>query len=563
MREAMLSARRRNAIGLARLKRDRPRLEIVSKAKKPGLTLHSPSEDKMRAAFDSYVGTLRDAARQMSADELTENVNNLPWNEAEQALLDDWEAMVEGAAEKGYKDGKEKVKFPTDEDRRAMVFSLDNPYATAWTREHGSEMIQGISNGTRDGVRQIIRSGFTENKTPGQIAREIRGYKPRVGPEVPGLVGLLPRDDEAVSRYRAQLEEVQGLSPEQAARSASRYAQRLLNRRGETIARTEVAQAQVMGTLNAWSDAKDQGFVSPRTRKRWITAWDERTCEYCAPMHNELVKPGEAFDTGLGSVQGPPLHPNCHCDVVLFTPSAGRELPKRPSREMRQAQAKKRAENLRSQAKRRRDARKRQYRGGKLPKPRPPTRDKPERKPHLRQARTGRKLTLNEEQQRAQQNSAWLRKTDDPSAASYKERRDHYMWSWVHGSKTKAAVTMKKAAIEEFGLKGIPYSRRDYKVSPKWQKTAKEDMRRMYDDTQREFARRDVKTVTLYRGVKSDVETRGALESWTTDPKIADKFDGHGVIKMEVPVEQVLTSHQSPGWVDGVWGNQKEYVVMF
>lgn len=77
--------------------------------------------------------------------------------------------------------------------------------------------------------------------------------------------------------------------------------------RAMTIARTETAIADVQGNLEGW---RASGVVAG---KRWITDPNE-PCDDCGNLGGEEVPLDEDFPDGGGD--GPPLHPNCECDVV-------------------------------------------------------------------------------------------------------------------------------------------------------------------------------------------------------------------------------------------------------
>lgn len=95
--------------------------------------------------------------------------------------------------------------------------------------------------------------------------------------------------------------------------------------RSTRIARTETIKATNYASLEAY---KDSGVV---TAKQWLTALDERTCEWCGPMDRRVLgldgkyfKKGDRF-TGIQggilkldyeSVGQPPLHPNCRCTLI-------------------------------------------------------------------------------------------------------------------------------------------------------------------------------------------------------------------------------------------------------
>lgn len=84
--------------------------------------------------------------------------------------------------------------------------------------------------------------------------------------------------------------------------------------RAETVARTETAYADVNGNLDAW---RASGLVD---QKQWLTAPD--CCDECQDLDGETVDLDDDFPNDGGD--GPPLHPNCRCDVVpVLTDSEG------------------------------------------------------------------------------------------------------------------------------------------------------------------------------------------------------------------------------------------------
>lgn len=76
--------------------------------------------------------------------------------------------------------------------------------------------------------------------------------------------------------------------------------------RAAVIARTESAFADVAGNLAAW---KASGQVAG---KQWIVS--ANACDECQPLADVVVELDEDFPDDGGD--GPPLHPNCECDVV-------------------------------------------------------------------------------------------------------------------------------------------------------------------------------------------------------------------------------------------------------
>lgn len=95
----------------------------------------------------------------------------------------------------------------------------------------------------------------------------------------------------------------------------------------ERIARTESARAQVGGERKVY---KDSGVVHSL---KWLASSD--ACEFCLEMDGKTVgidqdffKQGQSLDAtdddgkegtmdfDYGDVEGPPLHPNCRCDLI-------------------------------------------------------------------------------------------------------------------------------------------------------------------------------------------------------------------------------------------------------
>lgn len=77
------------------------------------------------------------------------------------------------------------------------------------------------------------------------------------------------------------------------------------------IARTEVARAMNYGREIGY---KRSSLV---THKQWLVAWDDRLCEQCRPLANQIAPLGAEFMAQTGAkVLNPPLHPNCRCTIL-------------------------------------------------------------------------------------------------------------------------------------------------------------------------------------------------------------------------------------------------------
>lgn len=258
--------------------------------------------------------------------------------------------------------------------RLTVLFDTLNPRLTQWLQTYNLALIRQINEGTREGVRQYLVAGMQAGRNPKAVAREIKE-----------IVGLTDRQARAVYNFRRELEEfhlrrtgggygigrridrVNGtqvlrpgadgkpkdginerrlrdfrfdrqlgravssgkpLSQQQIDKMVAGYARKYRAYRSRTIARTEAIRATNVGVQEAWHQAIQSGVVPEGlTRKKWIVATDERTCEVCGPIPSMNpaigVKHGRPFQTPQGPVDLPPVHPNCRCTIFyrVYEPS--------------------------------------------------------------------------------------------------------------------------------------------------------------------------------------------------------------------------------------------------
>ena len=139
-----------------------------------------------------------------------------------------------------------------------MVNQLDER-ALDYVRAHGADLVTQITETTRMDLREILADAVEEGPTTAALASTIE-------------------DAFAFSKYRSEM-----------------------------IARTELAYAHVGGNLAGY---RESGVVSG---KKWIVAQDN-VCPECEALDGVVVDLDEEFPDDGG--EGPPLHPNCRCDVV-------------------------------------------------------------------------------------------------------------------------------------------------------------------------------------------------------------------------------------------------------
>jgi len=211
------------------------------------------------------------------------------------------------------------IEAPVD-----RMFTTINQRATDYATTRSAQLIREVDNSNRLAIRRIISEAFTGPTTVDDTARKLRT-----------VVGLHSRWANAVLRFddaqfRRLLET--GLSTEEArARAAvlsKRYRDKLIRRRAEMIARTELMQAENFGRFASWEAADRVGLMDPGMRKRWVTAPLGSSygppCEECKAMAaysmDNPVPWNGAFPNGLSM---PPAHPHCRCTSVLVPPSRG------------------------------------------------------------------------------------------------------------------------------------------------------------------------------------------------------------------------------------------------
>lgn len=220
-----------------------------------------------------------------------------------------------------------------------MAFDLRNPRAEEFLRRYGFGLIKDISRSSQEAIRQILLQAFREGGHPYETARKIRS-----------VIGLTDNQAQAVANYMKALsgqgaelrqtlnrglrdarydklvnrlaDEGGILGADKIQQMTDRYAERMLNHRAEVIARTETIRASNAGVQESWQQAQEQGYLVPeRTRKVWIASvGDPRTCDHCESVPSDYpdgIEMDGEFETDIGTVDAPPLHPNCRCTVGL------------------------------------------------------------------------------------------------------------------------------------------------------------------------------------------------------------------------------------------------------
>jgi hypothetical protein len=137
-----------------------------------------------------------------------------------------------------------------------------NRRAAAWAGEHAASEISDLSTDARAEVRDLVQAALEDGWTTAELAGE--------------LVDL-------------------GFDAD----------------RAETIASNEMRTARNAGLLEGWTGRED----AAQQRKVWTVGADP--CPLCLQVDGQQQFLEEPFDTELGPVDHPPLHPGCKCRMTL------------------------------------------------------------------------------------------------------------------------------------------------------------------------------------------------------------------------------------------------------
>lgn len=227
-------------------------------------------------------------------------------------------------------------------------FDIRNPRAEQYLRQHSSGLISRIVSEQQTTIRETLETGLRAGRNPRSTALDLIGRLDRTtGRRVGGTIGLSGPQQQAVTRARLAMESgnVQGmerylgyarrdkrfdatvmraikekrpLSKDMVDRIAGRYSDRLLQLRGETIARTETLQALSSSQDIAYRSAIDSGAIqSHQVKKQWISTTDNRVRDKHRAINGERVGIDDTFSNGLRypHQEGAPADQvvNCRC----------------------------------------------------------------------------------------------------------------------------------------------------------------------------------------------------------------------------------------------------------
>ena len=99
--------------------------------------------------------------------------------------------------------------------------------------------------------------------------------------------------------------------------------------RAERIGTNEAYKASQVGKNMVWLTMASKGDIPQGTRKKWVTAEDERVCEVCGPLDGRVIPLHWKFRANTGErFYAPGVHPNCRCRLEIVYPELGDDIVK-------------------------------------------------------------------------------------------------------------------------------------------------------------------------------------------------------------------------------------------
>lgn len=203
-----------------------------------------------------------------------------------------------------------------------LAFNRTNPEAVIWSQQHAAELISAIDNITRQTINNIITRSFVSGIAPRESAKLILATLNLNEAQALAVANLVDRMKDPRS-YGKVLKAggmnfkvpAKGPSVELLEKVSTKYGERLLRKRAETIAINETMTVANEGQRQLWNQSVDKGLLSPYAIREWITTPDDRTCPVCRPLDRRTAPLNGPFEGTM--FMGPPAHVLCRCAQAI------------------------------------------------------------------------------------------------------------------------------------------------------------------------------------------------------------------------------------------------------
>lgn len=226
-------------------------------------------------------------------------------------------------------------------------FDARNLRAEEWLRDHSGRLITNIVEDQRNAIRAALVDGMERGVNPRSTALDIVGRINRAtGRREGGIIGITAQQERFAANYQADLlsgdparmrsvlnrarrdkrfdrsvlktiREERAIDSELAARMVGRYRDRMLQLRGETIARTETMAALNESQVEAMRQAVDGGVDVSTIVKVWKSASDNRVRHSHQAMHGQEVGLNSKFVTPSGVAMEYPGDPSAPANEII------------------------------------------------------------------------------------------------------------------------------------------------------------------------------------------------------------------------------------------------------
>lgn len=197
-----------------------------------------------------------------------------------------------------------RIRDPFTGSRVVLGFDGRALRAEQWAAQTSSRLITEIVEDQMQMAREVIRAGIEAGRNPRQVALDLVGRIDKMtGKRSGGFIGLTRQQAQWVMNAEKQLRDLDAgyfsrgrrdkrydrmvlraikdgkpLAEADIRQITQRYRDRLLNLRGETIARTEALNALRAGQLEGFRQLRDSGSVrDDQIIKTWSATMDGRT----------------------------------------------------------------------------------------------------------------------------------------------------------------------------------------------------------------------------------------------------------------------------------------------